>query len=362
MSQWQLLRASRANQAALGYRVQHGAAAPVYYSTAVAAAGGNCGRSFCLSSEKQTLQQLNGRLASYLQQVQCLEAANQRLECQIQEELNRKCPGELRQLDGYLRRASLLQDKISECLSDQAQVKLQLLGAQLDAFDLNARCEKECERRGRVEAELSDLRELDAELKIYKMPELESLLDNQMQQLDVQVLVGQVSGGIAVEMQTAESSDLLRQLKHLRTTSVPLLDRNPKEYWFKTQVSTLSSPEVTFDPAVGSDLDQAEVKELRRTATTLTEELTRLQALILVLEVSGREQADSFVLQLEALQQKVDGLCRDLDSVLQAAAQQAADYDALLDIKSRLEAEIQDYKRLLDEINQEKYEMMMETQ
>uniref|UniRef100_A0A3P8SE19 IF rod domain-containing protein n=1 Tax=Amphiprion percula TaxID=161767 RepID=A0A3P8SE19_AMPPE len=250
MLQWQLLRGSRANQAALGYRVQHGAAASVHYSSiaaaaaAAAAAAPVCSRSFCLSREKQTMQQLNGRLASYLQQVQLLEAANQRLELQIQEELNRKCPGELRQLDRHLRRVSLLQNEIGDCFSAQTQVKLQLLGAQLDAFDLNVRCEKERERCDKVEAELSGLRELQAELKVHKLPELQSLLDNRMQHLvelqtqhqqNVQVLVAQVSGGIAVEMQTAESSDLLRQLEHLRTSVTPL-DRNPNESWLNTQV------------------------------------------------------------------------------------------------------------------------------
>lgn len=46
-------------------------------------------------------------------QVQCLEAANQRLEHQIQKALDRKCPKELRELDGHLRTTSLLQDQVS---------------------------------------------------------------------------------------------------------------------------------------------------------------------------------------------------------------------------------------------------------
>lgn len=46
-------------------------------------------------------------------QVQYLEAANQKLECQIQEELDKKCPVELRELDGHLRTVSLLQDQVS---------------------------------------------------------------------------------------------------------------------------------------------------------------------------------------------------------------------------------------------------------
>ncbi|XP_044037424.1 serine-rich adhesin for platelets-like isoform X2 [Siniperca chuatsi] len=361
MTPWQVLRASRATRAALGYRVHHGPGGLVLYSTApvvaAAAVAADSSRSFCLSREKLTLQQLNSRLASYLQQVQSLEAANQRLEHQIQKELDRKCPRELRELDGYLKTASLLQDQISECLSAQAQVKLQLLNAELTAFDLNVRCEKERESRGCVEAELSDLRLLEEELQVHRLPELQSLLNDQTQQLmelqiqhqqDMQGFLAQVSEGVTVEMQPAESSDLIQQLDDLRQTGAMLLNKNQNECCFNTQVSTLSSPEVTCDPPAGSEVVQAELEELRRTAASLEEELTELQALNMVLEASGLEQKESFVQRLVVLQQRADGLCRDLDSVLQAVAQQAGDHQALLDTKSRLETEIQDYRRLLD--------------
>ncbi|XP_070779131.1 keratin, type I cytoskeletal 19-like [Enoplosus armatus] len=363
MTPWQVLRASRATRAALGYRVHRGPGGLVHYSTAPAAAADS--RSFCLSREKLTLQQLNRRLASYLQQVQCLEAANQRLEHQIQKELDRKCPRELRELDGHLRTASLLQDQIGGCLSAQAQVKLQLLGAELTAFDLSVRCEKERERRGCLEAELSDLRLLEEELQVHRLPKLQSRLNDQTQELlelqiqHQQVLLAQVSGGVVMEMQPAESSDLIQQLDDLRQTGVTLLDKNQNQCWFTTQMSMLSSPEVTFDPPAGSEVVQAELEELRRTAGSLEEELTQLQALNLVLEASGLEQTESFIQQLAVLQQRADGLCGDLDSVLQAAAQQAGDHQDLLDLKSRLETEIQDYRRLLDGPNYQGYEMMM---
>ncbi len=76
----------------------------------------------------------------------------------------------------------------------------------------------------------------------------------------------------------------------------------------------------------------------------------------MVLEASGLEQYESFVQQLVVLQQRADSLCRDLDSVLQAAAQKAEDFQALLDIKSRLETEIQDYRRLLDGLSTQGYD------
>ncbi|XP_078125396.1 keratin, type I cytoskeletal 18-like [Sander vitreus] len=186
MSLWQVVGANRATLAGLGYRVYRVPGAPARYGAAAADVDADVdadSRSFCLSREKLNMQQLNRRLASYLQQVQCLEAANQRLEQEIQEELDRKCPRERRQLDGHLRTVSLLRELISEAISAQAQVKLQLLGAELTIHDFNVRCEKQREQRGRVEAELSNLRCLDEDLKIQTLPELQSLISDQEQHL-----------------------------------------------------------------------------------------------------------------------------------------------------------------------------------
>ncbi|KAM6966169.1 uncharacterized protein LKV04_018659 [Tautogolabrus adspersus] len=355
MSSWQVLRAGRASRAALGYRVHHGPGVLVHYSTTPAAARDS--RSFCLSREKVALQDLNRRLASYLQQVQCLEAVNQKLERQIYEELDKKGPGELSELDTHLRTVSLLQHQIGECLSAQAQVKLQLLSAELTSLDLSARYEKEREHRGRLEAELSDLRLLGDELNVHKLPELQSLLNKHLQELmelqfqhqqDMQGCPTQVSG-VAVKMQTIGSSDLIQQLEDLREC-VTLLNKNQNECWLNTQVSVLAC-----DSAVGSEVDQSKLEELRRTAASLEEERTQLQDLNAVLEASGVEQTESFVLQLEVLQLQADNLCRDLESVLQGTAQQAADYQALLYVKTRLQTEINDYKRLLDAMSQQRF-------
>lgn len=70
MTPWQVLRSGRGARAALGYHVHHDPGGLVHYSTASAAAVAPDGStSFCWSRQRVTLQQLNGRLASYLQQV-----------------------------------------------------------------------------------------------------------------------------------------------------------------------------------------------------------------------------------------------------------------------------------------------------
>lgn len=52
-------------------------------------------------------------LFDWWMQVHSLEAANQMLETEIQLELDRKCPRELRHLDTHLRTVSLLQMQVS---------------------------------------------------------------------------------------------------------------------------------------------------------------------------------------------------------------------------------------------------------
>ena len=52
----------------------------------------------------------------------------------------------------------------------------------------------------------------------------------------MQAVLAQASGGVAVEMQSVGSSDLIQQLDELRQTSVTLLDKNQSECWFNTQV------------------------------------------------------------------------------------------------------------------------------
>ncbi|XP_026208542.1 keratin, type I cytoskeletal 18-like [Anabas testudineus] len=353
MTPWQILHAGRLSQAALGYRVYHGPGVSVQYCTVASAAPDNS-RSFCLSRKKLNLQQLNRRLAAYLKQVQCLETTNKKLEHQIQELLDKKYPKEIKELDRHLKAASVLQDQITQCHSAQARMKLQLLNAELSAFNFTIRCEKERERREHLETELSNLRLQEEELKAHKLPELQSLLKSKAQQLmqlqtqhqqDMQSLLAQMSRGISLEMQTVESSDLIQRLVDLR--------QNQNECWFNSQMAMLSSPEVSSDSS--EEVGQAGLMELRRTAACLEEELTQLHALNILLETSGLEQAESFVLQLVVLQQRAECLCRELDTVLQAAVEHATDYQILLDIKIQLETGIQDYRRLLDELSQEGY-------
>ncbi|KAM7371400.1 hypothetical protein PAMP_008648 [Pampus punctatissimus] len=360
MTHWQILRASKASLVAPGYPLHHGHRVAVHYSTAAEALDGSAA-----STDKLTMQELNSRLALYLQQVHCLEAANQQLECQILQQLDRKCPGDLQHLDRHLQTLSLLRGQsvcTACCLvkdqlgiplpADCSQSEEQCIVGQFSMSNqqaaLNSGYEKEQEYRGGVEVELKDLKLLGEELMMHKLPELQKLLNSQTQQMmqmqiqhqqNVQGLLAQVSGGIAVNMQVVGSADLKLQLSQRR--NVTLFDHDDR---FTNQVTT-----VTFERPAVSEAAMVGLNQLRGTAASMEQELMLLQSQNMHLECFGQQQMESSVEQLEFLQQREDGLCRDLDSALQAVTQQAVNYQDLLDVKNQLENEIQDYRHLLDE-------------
>lgn len=77
-----------------------------------------------------------------------------------------------------------------------------------------------------------------------------------------------------------------------------------------------------------------------------------------MLEASGLENIRSFIQELGVLQQCADSLFTDLVSALQDVAQQTEDHQTLLDIRTRLQTEMEDYRELLDGPSPDGYELM----
>lgn len=65
------------------------------------------------------------------------------------------------------------------------------------------------------------------------------------------------------------------------------------------------------------------------------------------------ELEDTLDQDLLVLEEGEDLLCHDLNSLLQASAQQAEDHQILLGVKYQLENEIHDYRRLLEGLEQQ---------
>merc|ERR1712131_423313 len=95
------------------------------------------------ANEKATMQNLNDRLASYLDKVRSLEAANSKLEIQIREYYEKKGPAAERDYSQYWAVINDLKDKINAATVDNANILLQIDNSKLAADDFRTKFEHE---------------------------------------------------------------------------------------------------------------------------------------------------------------------------------------------------------------------------
>ncbi|KAJ3601070.1 hypothetical protein NHX12_032043 [Muraenolepis orangiensis] len=324
-----------------------GAYAPVHY-TADAAQGSV--RTFHMGGgSKGTMQDLNGRLASYMDEVQALGAANATLEMQIRELLHRKSPGDLKELDRHLHVINTLHSQVMQALATEAQTKLQLVSVVLVASELSAKLDAERNQSAHLQTHLRDLRLVGEQLQTNMLPGLSHLVTSHTQELtELHAQHFQVSGEISMQLSCAESFKLSQQLEMFRDQSLnEMLDQNQAQNnsWFNTQASMLTCKEEETLHSSSSEVFQIELNKLRETRLMLEEELTKQK---IMLEQSDFSFMEGYSELLAQLQQRADNLGQQLSAVLQTTSKQAEEYQALLNIKSSLEREIQDYATLLD--------------
>ncbi|KAK0144495.1 Keratin, type I cytoskeletal 27 [Merluccius polli] len=292
--------------------------------------------------------------------VQALEAANEMLEMQIKELLDRKSPSDLIKLDRHLDIVNMLHSQITKRQTVKAQTKLQLVSLVLEASDLSARLDVARGQSVHLQAHLEELRLLREQMRTHTLPGLCRLVSLHTQELtelqtqhlqDVQGLCSQVSGEISMQLLCAESSKLSHQLETFRDESLNvMMDKNQEQnnHWFNTQASMLTCKQEETQPSSRSEDFQTELTKLRVTKLMLEEELTKLQTQKIILEESDLSLTEGYRIQLAQLQQRADGLGQQLGSILPTMSKQAEEYQALLHIKSSLEREIEDYTTLLD--------------
>ena len=112
-----------------------------------------------IQGEKETMQDLNDRLASYLEKVRSLEADNRRLESKIREHLEKKGP-QVRDWGHYLKIIEDLRAQIFANSVDNARIILQIDNARLAADDFRVKYETELAMHQSVESDIHRLRRL----------------------------------------------------------------------------------------------------------------------------------------------------------------------------------------------------------
>ncbi|KAM8943155.1 keratin, type I cytoskeletal 14 isoform 2-T2 [Lycaon pictus] len=253
------------------------------------------GDGLLVGSEKVTMQNLNDRLASYLDKVRALEEANTDLEVKIRDWYQRQRPAETKDYSPYFKTIEDLRNKILTATVDNANVLLQIDNARLAADDFRTKYETELNLRMSVEADTNGLRRVLDEL-------------------------------------TLSRADLEMQIETLKE-ELAYLKKNHEEV------------------ATNSELVQSgksEISELRRTVQNLEIELQSQLSMKASLENSLEETKGRYCMQLAQIQDLIGNVEEQLAQLRCEMEQQNQEYKILLDVKTRLEQEIATYRRLLE--------------
>ncbi|CAI9609158.1 unnamed protein product [Staurois parvus] len=250
--------------------------------------GGGGGGSSSLGmagSEKQTMQNLNDRLASYLEKVRALEAANAELELKIREWYEKQVGVGVgsgsKDYSKYYDIINDLRGKILAATIDNSRIVLQIDNARLAADDFRLKYENELALRQSVEADINGLRKVldeltlsrgDLELQIESLSEELAYLKKNHEE-ELQVARSSAAGQVNVEMDAAPGVDLTKILNDMRADYEVLADKNRRE---AEALFSQKSGELKKEISAGVEQVQtskSEISDLRRTLQGLEIEL-----------------------------------------------------------------------------------------
>ncbi|XP_030364312.1 keratin, type I cytoskeletal 19-like isoform X2 [Strigops habroptila] len=308
-------------------------------------------------NEKITMQNLNDRLASYLDKVRALEEANSDLEVKIRDWYQKQSPSSpARDYSNYYKIIEDLRDKILAATVDNSRVILEIDNARLAADDFRLKYENELFLRQNVESDINGLRRVLDELTLSRA-DLEMQIETLKEELaylkknheeEMKEYSSQLSGTVNVEMDAAPGIDLTRILSEMREQYEALAEKNRKdaEAWFFTQTDELNREVATHTQQIQSS--KSEITELRRTVQSLEIELQSQLSMKAGLEANLRDTEGRYCAQLAQIQALITSVEEQLSELRCDMERQNQEYRMLMDIKSRLEQEIATYRQLLE--------------
>ncbi|XP_026115705.1 keratin, type I cytoskeletal 18b [Carassius auratus] len=311
---------------------------------------------FTLGNEKGQMQNLNDRLATYLETVRRLEQENSKLEVQIREALEKGGP----EMCDYSKYSAILDDlrrKVFDATLDNARLVLQIDNARLAADDFRVKFENEMAIRQSVEGDIAGLKKVIDDTNIGRLnveSEIESLKEELVflktnHENEVGELRNQIGqSGVQVDVDAPKGQDMSQVMEDMRANYEKLALKNAEELkmWHESQISDVQVQVAQNTEALQGA--QMEMNDLRRQIQTLQIELASQQSLKASLEDTLRntelrsntemEKYNTIILQFEA----------ELSQLRSNITEQGQEYEALLNMKMKLEAEINTYKKLLD--------------
>ncbi|AWP03129.1 putative keratin type I cytoskeletal 18-like [Scophthalmus maximus] len=309
-----------------------------------------------LGNEKGAMQNLNDRLANYLDTVRNLEQANKELEMKIRDVLEKGGP-DTRDYSKYEPIIEDLRQQIFDKIGENSRFVLQIDNARLAADDFKVKFDNEMAIRQSVEADIAGLKKVIDDTNMSRM-NIESEIEAVREELaflkknhenEVMELRSQITNsGVQVDVDAPKGQDLAQIMEDMRANYEKITGKNVEDLkkWHENQIADTQVQVAQNTEALQGA--QMEKSDSGRQIQTLEIELASQQSLKASLEETLRNTEQRNNMEMEKYNAILVHLEEELTNLRANIQQQTQEYEALLNMKMKLEAEIGTYKTLLD--------------
>ncbi|KFW07845.1 Keratin, type I cytoskeletal 17, partial [Eurypyga helias] len=313
------------------------------------------------TNEKLTMQNLNDRLASYLDKVRRLEDENSQLEHMIREWYKNQGPTGSRDYSQYYRTIEELQNQIVEANVDLNRILLDTDTTKVIVNDYRLKYEIEHSLHQSVASDINELRPLLDQLTLAKS-DMETQFESLKEEIiylkknheeEMKSLQTQSGGDVNVEVNATPGINLMEKLKEMRCEYERLIENNRREVesWYETKMEEVNQQVHSSGQEIESSNQQ--ISELRREYQSLEIELQSQISMVDSLQSNLEDTERRYNMQLQQIQSLIGPLEEELASIRCEIESQNQEYKMLLGVKTRLEQEIAQYRALLQEGTQD---------
>lgn len=311
------------------------------------------------SDDKKTMESLNERLSGYLGRVRNLEKSNQELEEQIRDILDKRGQTTDRDWDEIEKPLAALRKEIRDKTMENARLLLQIDNSKMTNEDFKNKLDTENIACQNLEHDLTDLKKVIDDSQLARM-DLESQIECGREELaflkkehrdEVAVLKEKIKeSNVTVEADSSQSnlSDTINKIRN-QYENLAVKNREETDEWYKNKFENIKVEVAKNTESLQNS--RTELSELRRTKQLREIDLQALQSLIMSLEGTLRDSEGRYAKEMARLNRILQQLGAELTTVRAQVERQAQDYQALLDVKMKLEAEIDSYRQLLGAID-----------